>query len=140
RRGAARAAAVPAAPALSARESAPPPAPPAFEDENWLDEPNDKFPMTSDWQPSPDFQQRAALWNRALDGGDSLYRQAAFDALHAHLAADDISQWGWPAWPERYRRFGIAVHVRIDPTGAQAAVAARSNSAKRQLTSAAKSP
>ncbi|MCC7586179.1 hypothetical protein FUU19_22125 [Serratia sp. Lou2A] len=43
-------------------------APPAFEDENWLDEPNDKFPMTSDWQPSPDFQQRAALWNRALDG------------------------------------------------------------------------
>ncbi|MDW7733776.1 DUF1376 domain-containing protein [Serratia marcescens] len=43
-------------------------APPAFEDENWLDEPNDKFPMTADWQPSPDFQQRAALWNRALDG------------------------------------------------------------------------
>lgn len=43
-------------------------APPAFEDENWLDEPNDKFPMAADWQPSPDFQQRAALWNRALDG------------------------------------------------------------------------
>ncbi|WP_440530474.1 DUF1376 domain-containing protein [Serratia nevei] len=43
-------------------------APPAFEDENWLDEPNDKLPMTADWQPSPDFQQRAALWNRALDG------------------------------------------------------------------------
>ncbi len=43
-------------------------APPAFEDQNWLDEPNDKFPMTADWQPSPDFQQRAALWNRALDG------------------------------------------------------------------------
>lgn len=43
-------------------------APPASEEENWLDEPNDKFPMTADWQPSPDFQQRAALWNRALDG------------------------------------------------------------------------
>ncbi|MEI7111430.1 DUF1376 domain-containing protein [Serratia sp. TMDUHS_CL] len=43
-------------------------APPTFEDENWLDEPNDKFPMTADWQPSPDFQRRAALWNRALDG------------------------------------------------------------------------
>ncbi|WP_268631248.1 4-alpha-glucanotransferase, partial [Escherichia coli] len=30
--------------------------------------------------------------------------QAAFDALHAHLAAKDASQWGWPAWPERYRQ------------------------------------
>ncbi|WP_199637372.1 DnaT-like ssDNA-binding domain-containing protein [Serratia sp. PAMC26656] len=42
--------------------------PSEFADDDWLDEPGMKFPMSADWQPSPDFQQRAALWNRALDG------------------------------------------------------------------------
>ncbi|MFE8049281.1 DnaT-like ssDNA-binding domain-containing protein [Brenneria goodwinii] len=33
-----------------------------------LDEPIGKFAMHPDWRPSPDFQQRAAYWNRILDG------------------------------------------------------------------------
>lgn len=37
-------------------------------------------------------------------GGSSLYQQAAFDALHAHLQAQDSSMWGWPVWPEAYRQ------------------------------------
>ncbi|PVZ84613.1 4-alpha-glucanotransferase [Serratia sp. S1B] len=37
-------------------------------------------------------------------GGSSLYQQAAFDALHAHLLAQDSSMWGWPVWPEAYRQ------------------------------------
>lgn len=42
--------------------------PPEATGGDWLDDPGVKFPMTADWQPSPDFQKRAALWNRALDG------------------------------------------------------------------------
>ena len=38
------------------------------------------------------------------EGGDSLYQQAAFDALHAHLSATDSTMWGWPAWPEEYQQ------------------------------------
>lgn len=38
-------------------------APPEFVDESWPDDPALKFPMTAGWQPSPDFRQRAALWN-----------------------------------------------------------------------------
>ena len=36
-------------------------------------------------------------------GGSSLYQQAAFDALHAHLTTEDATMWGWPVWPEPYR-------------------------------------
>ncbi len=32
-------------------------------------------------------------------GGKSLYQQAAFDALHAHLSENDPMMWGWPVWP-----------------------------------------
>ncbi|CAI0907941.1 4-alpha-glucanotransferase [Serratia entomophila] len=48
--------------------------------------------------------QRQAFEQFVVDGGESLQQQAAFDALHAHLAARDGSLWGWPAWPERYRQ------------------------------------
>lgn len=36
-------------------------------------------------------------------GGHSLYQQAAFDALHAHLNAQDPTMWGWPVWPDNLR-------------------------------------
>ncbi|AKE08417.1 4-alpha-glucanotransferase [Serratia liquefaciens] len=48
--------------------------------------------------------QRQAFEQFVIDGGESLYQQAAFDALHAHLAAADDSLWGWPAWPEEYQQ------------------------------------
>ncbi len=38
-------------------------------------------------------------------GGESLLHQAAFDALHGELHARDPEVWGWPAFPEEYRRF-----------------------------------
>lgn len=38
-------------------------------------------------------------------GGDSLHHQASFDALHAHLHAQDAQVWGWPVFPEHYRRY-----------------------------------
>jgi len=38
-------------------------------------------------------------------GGDSLLQQAAFDALHQHLHAEDDQVWGWPVFPENYRKF-----------------------------------
>merc|ERR1711991_540369 len=34
------------------------------------------------------------------EGGDSLMHQAAFDALHAELHAEDSNMWGWPVFPE----------------------------------------
>ena len=36
-------------------------------------------------------------------GGDSLYYQAAFDALHAYQVKEDEMRWGWPVWPEGFR-------------------------------------
>lgn len=35
--------------------------------------------------------------------GDSLFYQAAYDALHAWHMQQDSTRWGWPAWPEAYR-------------------------------------
>ena len=35
--------------------------------------------------------------------GESLYWQAAFDALHAHQVKEDKLRWGWPAWPKAYQ-------------------------------------
>ena len=40
----------------------------------------------------PNDAQRQAFERFVTEGGDSLYQQAAFDALHAHLAAKDASQ------------------------------------------------
>ncbi|GAA5647793.1 4-alpha-glucanotransferase [Vibrio proteolyticus] len=49
------------------------------------------------------------------EGGDSLLHQAAFDALHADLHAQDMSVWGWPVFPEKYRRFdNVAVQKYIE--------------------------
>lgn len=39
------------------------------------------------------------------EGGDSLMHQAAFDALHGALHAEDSGMWGWPVFPEKYRTF-----------------------------------
>ncbi|MEI8592738.1 4-alpha-glucanotransferase [Photobacterium sp. Hal280] len=63
------------------------------------------------------FQQRhlASLTARGrqfLDfvetGGESLLHQAAFDALHAELKAQNDQIWGWPVFPEQYRHFDNA--------------------------------
>ncbi|PWI32601.1 4-alpha-glucanotransferase [Vibrio albus] len=39
------------------------------------------------------------------EGGESLLHQAAFDALHAELHAQNSDMWGWPAFPEEYQTF-----------------------------------
>ena len=33
-------------------------------------------------------------------GGSSLYWQAAYDALHGTMVADNPERWGWPVWPK----------------------------------------
>lgn len=50
-----------------------------------------------------DDDQMAAFRQFALNEGESLYWQAAFDALHAYQVKEDEMRWGWPAWPEAYR-------------------------------------
>ncbi|TXY25919.1 4-alpha-glucanotransferase [Vibrio mimicus] len=56
-----------------------------------------------------------AFLNFVEEGGESLLHQAAFDALHAQLHAEDTSVWGWPVFPEKYRRFdSAAVQKFID--------------------------
>lgn len=59
----------------------------------------------------PQFQARneqdalqQAFAHFVAEGGSSLYQQAVFDALHAHLSAQDRNMWGWPVWPEEYRQ------------------------------------
>lgn len=34
------------------------------------------------------------------EGGSSLYWQAAYDALHGTMVADNPERWGWPVWPK----------------------------------------
>lgn len=35
--------------------------------------------------------------------GEELHLQALYEALQAHLHAQDAGYWGWPAWPEAFR-------------------------------------
>ena len=36
-------------------------------------------------------------------GGESLFNQAAYDAIHAYMLQEDASRWGWPVWPEAWQ-------------------------------------
>ncbi|WP_435928693.1 4-alpha-glucanotransferase [Dryocola sp. BD613] len=48
-------------------------------------------------------EQVQAFQSFVANGGDSLYFQAAFDALHAWQVKEDEMRWGWPVWPEGFR-------------------------------------
>lgn len=37
------------------------------------------------------------------EGGEDLYCQGAYDALHEMLYQRDNAFWGWPVWPEEYQ-------------------------------------
>ena len=50
-----------------------------------------------------DDETRSAFNTFVKQEGESLYWQAAFDALHAHQVQEDELRWGWPVWPEGYR-------------------------------------
>ncbi|MEL2240088.1 4-alpha-glucanotransferase [Leclercia adecarboxylata] len=47
--------------------------------------------------------QMAAFREFVTREGESLYWQAAFDALHAYQVKEDEMRWGWPVWPEQYQ-------------------------------------
>ena len=50
--------------------------------------------------------ERAQQFKEFVDaGGESLRQQAVFDALHAYVSAKQEHVWGWPAFPEEYRRY-----------------------------------
>ncbi|WP_236315675.1 4-alpha-glucanotransferase [Enterobacter hormaechei] len=50
-----------------------------------------------------DDEQMAAFRQFVMQEGESLYWQAAFDALHAYQVQEDEMRWGWPVWPEAYQ-------------------------------------
>lgn len=50
-----------------------------------------------------DDEQMAAFRQFVMLEGESLYWQAAFDALHAYQVQEDEMRWGWPVWPEAYQ-------------------------------------
>lgn len=50
-----------------------------------------------------DDEQMVAFRDFVQREGESLYWQAAFDALHASQVKKDAQRWGWPAWPEAYQ-------------------------------------
>lgn len=47
-----------------------------------------------------DDEQMAAFRRFVAQEGESLYWQAAFDALHAQQVKISPMRWGWPAWPK----------------------------------------
>ncbi|WP_336669313.1 4-alpha-glucanotransferase [Enterobacter asburiae] len=50
-----------------------------------------------------DDEQMAAFRQFVTQEGESLYWQAAFDALHAYQVKEDEMRWGWPVWPGAYQ-------------------------------------
>lgn len=48
-------------------------------------------------------EQMSAFRQFVAQEGESLYWQAAFDALHAYQVKEDEMRWGWPVWPEAYQ-------------------------------------
>lgn len=50
-----------------------------------------------------DDEQMAAFRQFVMQEGESLYWQAAFDALHAYQVQEDEMRWGWPVWPEAFQ-------------------------------------
>ncbi|PHM74515.1 4-alpha-glucanotransferase [Xenorhabdus kozodoii] len=52
---------------------------------------------------SDDDPQQVAFQQFVTKGGKNLYYQAAYDALHHKLYAENHAYWGWPVWPEEYR-------------------------------------
>ena len=54
-------------------------------------------------QRAEDDEQASAFRDFVQQEGESLYWQAAFDALHAWQVQEDELRWGWPAWPEGYQ-------------------------------------
>ena len=50
-----------------------------------------------------DDEQMAAFRQFVTQEGESLYWQAAFDALHAYQVKEDEMRWGWPVWPDAYQ-------------------------------------
>ncbi len=54
-------------------------------------------------RPANDHQQ-SAFEHFINEGGESLYYQAAYDAIHAFQVAEDSSRWGWPAWPKEFQQ------------------------------------
>ncbi|WP_159567444.1 4-alpha-glucanotransferase [Budvicia diplopodorum] len=50
-----------------------------------------------------DQHPRVSAFNDFLyNHGESLQKQAEFDAIHAYHAAREPFMWGWPAWPAEY--------------------------------------
>lgn len=48
-------------------------------------------------------------------GGESLRQQAAFDALHRKLSDEQENVWGWPVFPDEYRRYeNVATQAFIE--------------------------
>lgn len=50
-----------------------------------------------------DDEQMAEFRHFVEQEGESLYWQAAFDALHAYQVKEDALRWGWPVWPKAYQ-------------------------------------
>lgn len=48
-------------------------------------------------------EQVVAFGRFVAEGGEGLFYQAAYDALHASQVNEDPLRWGWPVWPEGYR-------------------------------------
>lgn len=53
-------------------------------------------------------ERASAFLDFVEEGGASLLHQAAFDALHGSLYADNSDIWGWPVFPEKYQHFNNA--------------------------------
>ncbi|PKH25732.1 4-alpha-glucanotransferase [Enterobacterales bacterium CwR94] len=51
---------------------------------------------------STDTQMRA-FERFIVKGGESLWYQAAYDALHQAMLQQDSGRWGWPVWPEAFQ-------------------------------------
>ena len=55
---------------------------------------------------APEAERGQAFRRFQAEGAERLRQHALFEALQAHFHREDRSIWGWPQWPEAYRRPG----------------------------------
>jgi len=76
-----------------------------------------KFVMTADWEPDPDFQRRAALWGRTLDGPAPGYTAAELAEFTAYWAAEG-KFFHQTQWEQKFSRHLVQCRASASrPTG-----------------------
>ncbi|EFF5487689.1 phage replisome organizer, partial [Escherichia coli] len=95
-----------------------------------LSEPIGKFPMTTVWQPSPDFRQRAAVWGMALPEPE--FTPAELAAFRDYWMAEG-KVFTQVQWEQKFARHVQHVRAQVKPVSKGGSHAASGGTASRAV-------